>query len=330
MRRFFFCLTIFLVLATAAHSRQVEYQSPSEISSVVIKTSETQGELPSLIEPVLNRTLNRQFQRSNYDDSQIGSPGSAFFSSLFVPGSGQITHRNWWRAGLFIALEATGIYLAVGNRNKAVNGERDYEQFINNNWSVVEYSNWLVKYHEVNGISNPYIDDLKSEIAGQSAAFDNEIDWNIVTISLLRNVERNTPFITSDQQAANNFSHTLPDYGSQQYYELVAKYFQFQGGWRDFHTFHDNIGNTGLFFNERFRIDRTGATASTFFYDAADMASAFNQDYRDSRLFASLLIANHIISAFDSYFTFRLKQKDLQLSSSIAPANLVELSYRFN
>ena len=327
MRRLLLLITL-LALATAAHSRQAEYTLSHEAHSVVVKTSVTGTN--TLIEPILNRSYIPRNQKYNFDESQIGSPASAFFSSLLVPGSGQITQKNWWRAGIFMALEATGIYLAVSNRNSAVNGERNYEQFIDNNWSVVEYSNWLINYHQVNGISNPYIEDLKAEIEGQSAAFDNQIDWNKVPISLLRNVERNTPFVTTDQQASNNFSHTLPDYGSQQYYELVAKYFQFQGGWRDFNSFHNNIGNTGIFFNERFTIDRTGATASTFFFDAADMASAFNQDYRDSRLFASLLIANHIISAFDSYFSFRLKQKDLQMSSSIALGKQLSLTYRFN
>jgi hypothetical protein len=328
--RYIFGLIIFLVLATAAQARQDVHFFPNDISSVVIKSADAKPDVSMLVEPILNRVYTNRNRQYNFDDSQIGSPASAFFSSLFVPGSGQITQKNWWRAGLFMAIEVTGVYLAVSNRNRAVNGERSYEQFINNNWSVVEYSNWLINYHEVNGINNPFIDELKNVTQGRTAEFNNQTDWNAIPISLLRNVERNTPFITSDQQVANNFSHTLPDYGSQQYYELVAKYFQFQGGWRDFNQFHDNIGNTGLFFNERFIVDRTGATASTFFFDAADMASSFNQDYRDSRIFTSIIIANHIISAFDSYFSFRLKQKDLQLSSSIAPGQQISLSYRFN
>lgn len=329
MRRFLILFTL-LILATAAHSQQAEYPLSYQLNSVVIKSSEVQLDPPQLLEPILNRSFFTRNSKYNSNKNQLGSPAFSFFSSLFVPGSGQITHKKWWRAGIFMALEATGIYLTVSKRNKAVNGERNYEQFIDNNWSVVEYSNWLINYHEINGINNPYIDDLKAEIAGQTAKFENQTDWNVVSISLLRNVEKNTPFITTDQLAANNFSHTLPNYGSQQYYELVAKYFQYQGGWRDFDRFHNNIGNTGIFFNERFAIDRTGATASTFFFDAADMASSFNQDYRDSRLFTSILIANHIISAFDSYFTYRLKQKDLQLSSSIAPGQQISLSYRFN
>lgn len=323
-------LYILLFITTAVHSRQADVEIPEEMNSVVVKSSINDQQLPNFIKPVLSRSHVSRTKYFNTEENRIGSPAIAFFSSLFVPGSGQITNKKWWRAGLFIALESAGIYLAVSNRNKAKNGERSYKQFIDNNWSVVEYSNWLINYHEVNGIGNPYIDDLKDEISGNSATFNNQVDWDVVPLSLLRNVEKNTPFIVSDQQATNNFSHTLPNYGSQQYYELVAKYFQYQAGWRDFNRFHDNIGNTGTFYNERFFIDRNGATASTFFFDAADMARSFNQNYRESRLFASILIANHVLSAFDSYFTFRLKQKDLQLSSSITPGQQLSLSYRFN
>lgn len=327
MRQTLFLIALCLMTASA-FSQHVQIEIPHDLNSKVIKSSENQQKVYNFVEPILSRSyINKRY---NFNENQTGSPAFAFFSSLIIPGSGQITQSNWWRAGLFVALEATGIYYTVSNRNKARNGEQDYEKFVDNNWSVVEYSNWLVNYHEVNGISNPYIDDLKSEIAGKSAAFNNEVDWNNIPISLLRKVEKSTPYITTDQQAANNFSHTLPNYGSQQYYELVAKYFQYQGGWRDFNQFHDTIGNTGIFYNERFLIDRTGATASTFFFDAADMASSFNQKYRSSRLFASLLIANHVLSAFDSYFSFRLKQNDLQLSSKLARGQQFTLSYRFN
>src|SRR5690625_8038602 len=88
----------------------------------------------------------------------------------------------------FIAVEAAGIYLAVEQRNKAVAGEREYERFADNNWSVVEYSNWLIDYHHVHGINNPYIEQLRAEVAGAEAAYDTRVDWQKVDINLLRNV----------------------------------------------------------------------------------------------------------------------------------------------
>jgi hypothetical protein len=298
-------------------------------SSVVITSPENQNDNLQLVTPVL---LRKSFNTdSMYDNGQNGltDPASAFFSSLIIPGSGQISNRSWFRAGLFLAIETTSIFMAVEYRNRGTKGERDYERWVNNNWSVVEYSNWLVDYHDIHGINNPHINELREMVDGVNPAFDIRKDWAAVDISLLRNVEQNTPYITTDDLAAQNFSHVLPQYGSQQYYELVAKYYQYQAGWRDYHAFHNNIGNTGNFYNDRYLIDRNGTHASNFFYDGARKAQQFNDDFRISNYFISLLIANHVISAFDAYFTVRTKQRRLQASSSIIPGQQFVINYRF-
>lgn len=282
------------------------------------------------IEPLLNQSNDYYDLVSNnvaYDEP--GNAATSFFSSLLIPGSGQLANQKWWRAGLFLALEATGIYLAVDYRNKAVNREREYELFADNNWSVVQYSNWLITYNEVNEVDNPYLENLIEVVGNSKATFDTETDWKNVDISILRNVERNTPYLTTDNLVANKFSHTLPDYGSQQYYELIAKYYQYQGGWRDYDTFHDNIGNTGDFYNDRYLIDRNGAYASSNFFEAVRIADNFNSDYRSSRFFASLLIANHFLSAFDTYFTIKLKQNKIEASSSVIPGQQLLVTYNF-
>ena len=352
MNRIFFCLILFL-LPAAAFSQQATLQEEM-VSSVVISdymvtderipnppasTSESsESEIPEsensdphsyhLVEPILMRTLD--YNTMDNGAFRLGqSPEAAFFSSLLIPGSGQLASRSWLRAGLFIAIEAAGVYLAVDQRNKAVAGEREYERFADNNWSVVGYSNWLIDYHEIHGINNPYIDQLRTEVANTEAAYDTRVDWQKVDINLLRNVERNTPYLTTDDEIANQFSHTMPSYGSQQYYELIAKYYQYQAGWRDYHAHHDAIGHTGPDFENRFLIDRNGAYASTYFYDAADAANIFNADYRRSRTIATFLLVNHVISAFDTYFTVKLKQNNLQASSSVSPGRQFVLSYHF-
>lgn len=274
----------------------------------------------------------RESSTLNYQEEYAirnGNVFQSFFSSLIIPGSGQVKNRSWLKAGLFFAIEATSVYLFVDNRNDARIRERNYEKYANRNWSVVQYSNWLVQYHQQNGLDNPHIDDLRQILENTEATFNVKTDWNEVDIDLLREVERNTPYITSDQQTANNFSHTLPEYGSQQYYELISKYYQYQAGWRDYNDFHNNIGHTGSFYNERFVIDRGGSYASPFFYEAAQMAKQFNSDYRTSNTFLSVLIANHILSAFDAYFTFKVKQNRLEATSSIMPGEQIKLTYNF-
>ena len=325
MKFSFFSALFFLIpLCVLGQDQKVS----NTLDSPVIINSTAAPENYHLITPVL---LRESSILSEQEESAIssGSKFQSFMSSLFIPGSGQVRNRTWWKAGLFFAIEATSVYLFVDNRNDAVIGERDFEKFTNNNWSVVKYSNWLVKYHEINGLDNPHINDLRQMIGSSEASFNVSKDWDIIDIELLRQVERDTPYITTDQNSSNNFSHTLPEYGSQQYFELISKYYQYQAGWRDYNEFHNNIGHTGTFYNERFVIDRGGSYASPFFYDAARMADQFNTDYRTSNTFLSILIANHLLSAFDAYFTFRLKQNRLEATSSVMPGKQIQLTYRF-
>lgn len=321
-------ITLVIIITFIPYCANSQITKSAENNFTEKKINATETQQMHIVTPV----LLREYSQMNFQDEYAIRNGNKFhslFSSLILPGSGQYRNRTWWKAGLFLAVEVTSIYLFVDFRNEARIGERDFEKFANKNWSVVEYSNWLVRYHEVNNLENPYIDELREMLNGEEATFNIQQDWETVDLSLLRNVERNTPYITSDSQEANNFSHTLPEYGSQQYYELISKYFQYQSGWRDYNDFHDSIGHTGAFFNDRYQIDRGGAYASTFFYQAAQLGDEFNTDYRRSGYFLSLLIANHIISAFDAYFTFQLKQNQLQASSSILPGKQLTLTYRF-
>lgn len=278
-----------------------------------------------IVTPLLLRESS-SFHLSNNDEPLLyKNKYLSFFSSLTIPGSGQVSNRNWIKAGLFVAVEAASVYFYFDFINKAEAGEREYERWADTHWSVVQYSDWLVKYHEVNGLDNSHIDELRAMVSGTEASFNTDTDWAKINIDLLREVERETPYVTSDQERANNFSHTLPNYGSQQYYELIAKYYQYQAGWRDYYEFHNTLYDPNL----RFRIDRNGAYASPYFFEGAQLANQFNTDYRRSGYLISLLIANHIFSAFDAFFTIQLKQNRLQATSSMVPAKHFTLTYSF-
>ncbi|TVR15346.1 MAG: hypothetical protein EA391_10900 [Balneolaceae bacterium] len=304
-------------------------QTDSSKAKSLVINNHTDGKTQQLhiVEPILLRNILLKTEGSNRSFTE--SSAVPFFSSLVVPGTGQMINRNWWRSGIYLAVEAASIYLAIDYRNRGVRGERNYERWADQNWSVVQYSKWLVDYHAIHGINNPYLDDLRQMIEGLNPAFDTSIDWNRIDLAILRNVERNTPYITTDDLGASNFSHVLPDFGSQQYYELIAKYYQYQAGWRDYDAFHDNLGHTGNLFIERFRIERNGAFASPLFYDGVDFSRQFNEDFRRSGYFVSLLIANHIISAFDAYFTVQLKQNRLDATSTMLPGRNLVINYRF-
>ena len=307
-----FLLTLFTVFPAIIIAQPTQSNLESEIvteKTVQLSKEDIVRHLTTFSDP--SADFDNRFQRKFTE-----KPGLALLSSAILPGSAQAANKNWFRAGIYMAVEAASIYFIIDYNNRASRGERNYERFVDNNWSVVKYANWLVGYHDHHGIDNPYIDDLEAKLGGAEAAFNTSQDWSIDMLEVLRNVERNTPYFTTDQLAANNFSHVLPSYGSQQYYELVAKYYQFQAGWRDYN------------FNQ-FLIDRAGGTASPLFFDGADRAQRFNDDFRTSRHFMILLISNHLISAFDAYFTFSVKQNRLEATPSAVPGRQIQFRYNF-
>ena len=250
-------------------------------------------------------------------------PGLALLSSGVLPGSGQFVNKNWIRGSLYAALEVAALYMVVEFDNRGDRGKQRYENYADQNWSVTQYAKWMVEYHDVNGLDNPALEELRTMVAGLDPAFDTSIDWNNIDIDILRAVERNARFVTPDALSNSTFSHILPGYGSQQYYELISKYYQFQAGWKDYFDYHETNSTSP------FLIARDGSYASSMFFRGASLADEFNNDLRTSKNFRMVLIANHVLSAFDSFFTFKLKQNRIQATTSMAPSRYLQLNVNF-
>lgn len=326
MNRYILLLILFLYPTTVV-SQYVD--SPGELDhKIVDHAKDRSSDSYHVVTPIL---LRDSITSQNSDSGMSGfkKPGYLFASSLILPGSGQFINRNQIRGFLYAALEITSIYMVVEYQKRGRRGERDYERFANQNWSVVQYAEWLIEYHDFHSISNPYLSQLRNMLNGVQSSFDTSIEWNQIDLALLRSVEQNTPYLTTDHFVANNFSHVLPAYGSQQYYELISKYYQYQAGWRDYNSYHDQLGHIGDQFNERYFVDRNGLYASPFFYEGVQMSREFNDDFRTRRTFLSLLIVNHFISAFDAYFTISLKQNRLNATSTAIPGKQLILKYNF-
>jgi len=275
-----------------------------------------QDALPSTRNPFQNR----------FDNTFTQTPALSFLSSGLVPGSAQAARGNWIRAGAFLLIEAASVYLILDYQNSGRNRRAGYEAFADENWSVVQYASWLVDYHDVNNLANPNLEALRAMVEGLDPAWNTATDWNAIDIGVLRDVERNTPYVTTDNLYASNFSHILPAYGSQQYYELIAKYYQFQAGWRDYIT---SDWRDYYFDYPVYQIDRSGGNASPLFFEGALLADQFNSDFRKAGTYTMLLIGNHIVSAFDAYFTYSLHKQRTTLSAGVLPGRQLTLNLTF-
>ncbi len=259
---------------------------------------------------ITSADLGNSGWNSRFMHSLSTNPGFAFLASAAIPGLGQAANRQWWKTALFVAVEATAIGVYIHRENLGRDGERYYEQYGNQNWSVVQYAQYIVMYHgDEHGKSFQQLltDEGKSLYAngedpfgGIQPAFDVGVDWDIINIHALRQAERNSFYGTGFA-----FSHDLPDYGSQQYYELMSKYYQFGPGWREW-----NIDEPG-----QFSID--DAIMPEQFWYHAQVGFDFNNDLSVARNMLTLLVTNHFIAAFDAYFTQKLRAARMQPTASM-------------
>ncbi len=266
-------------------------------------------------------------EASSFADAPRTKPGVAFLASAILPGSGQALNGKWGRAATYFLIDALGVAFYIDQNNKAERRERAYENYGDQNWSVLAYSQWLVEYSRTNGIANGFDDPdgLEDLVFGKTPTWGNTpADWDSELLPILRQVEVRTPFYYDNGFIASTFSHVVQDYGSQQYYELMSKYYQFQPGWRDFHETRLSQGAGHVY---QYPWDATMATAN--FIEGRDRAQQFNDNYRTAGNILTLMMVNHIVSAFDAYFTVQLKNSRLEAEANMLSNETVSLRWNF-
>lgn len=250
-------------------------------------------------------------------------PAAALLGSALIPGLGQAANKKWIRAAAYFAADIIFVTVHIHNFNRAKELERRYKKFANENWSVVTYAQWLIEYHNQNNISNVYINELENQVEGETPAYNPETDWNVVDIELLRNVEEHTPYISPDG-SGNTFSHEMPDYGSQQYYELISKYYQYGPGWNDF-----GVNRNGDPLDSLYQLSWDGRSMPPNFIRGAGLSERFNDKYRLAGNMVSLLLLNHLVSAFDAFATVKLKNHRLEADTNLFGPRQFILKYHF-
>ncbi|MEX0686673.1 MAG: DUF5683 domain-containing protein [Balneolales bacterium] len=259
--------------------------------------------------------LNTQFSGSEEHPmrflGKMGSkPGYVFLASAALPGLGQAANQQWWKTGLFVALEATAIGLYSHKTNKGRSGQRRYQQFANENWSVVAYAKWMVNTYNLDTEGLLKNGNDLSEIEPNWG--NTHEDWNIIHIEALRELERQSIYTTG-----NSFNHSMPDYDSQQYYELVSKYFQYAPGWNDFEDPYNGPINIEIGY------------FSSNALNHSDIGYHFNNNFRTAGHMMTLLVVNHFVSAFDAYITHMMRNNSIQASASMRNGPEFRLTYNF-
>lgn len=186
------------------------------------------------------------------------SPWLAAGLSLAIPGAGEFYSESYLRSGLFFAAEVAAWVVAYVYDKKGDRQTDLFQAFADDHWSVVEYANWLVR-------------------KGYSIRIEQDPNlrpWLRVNWDDLNRAEGQV----------QGFSHRLPPYGDQQYYEVIGKYVQYSPGWW-----------------EDFDPSSPELRGSPRFYNYAGMRKKANDFYDVANISLSIIVVNHVLSAIDAY-----------------------------
>jgi len=209
--------------------------------------------------------------------------------SAVLPGAGQFYGENLLKSAIFLGVEA-GLWVTYAIFQNKGNEQTDfYEKYADENWDVRKYATWL-----------------KTEGFPGSGSIDPSLQ-NIEVLRLQVNA----------CEDSSGFSHKLPPFGDQQYYEVIGKYRNYIPGWSQVFGITKNNYQTipvpeqiNYYMNER-------EQANTY--------------YNNGSLTLTVVIVNHILSAADAVWTVSMFNKSLEVKTSVEMKYIYSLSnFQYN
>lgn len=221
------------------------------------------------------------------------SPFLAGLFSLLVPGAGEAYSESYWKAAAFLVIEAAAIGGTIYYNKRGDEETLNFQHYADANWSAVRYAEWL----------NKYAPELGQDIQGTIHIDPDgtKKPWERVNFNEINAIERQLP----------TFSHVLPPYADQQYYELIGKYRQFNHGWAE------SDPNTSEYLNN----------IPQQMLDYAKMHILPDDTYyKYSDRTMVVVIINHVLSAVDAAWTASRYNKNLAVNMSLKQINLAGLT----
>jgi len=234
----------------------------------------------------------------------------AFGASAVLPGAGQWLNGQRVKAIVAAGIEAAIITSYVVTRRNGLNEEDAFRAFAHDRWNPARYAGWLNDYREylndeyAAGISAPPVDIVQGiDLTRPDAWSAADRDRVLQMFDQIQAIERQA----FHPETGAAFSHQLPDFGDQQYYELIGKYFQFAPGWDDYPAWRaeDDGYLPGI------DPELTGPNGSkpnvseTFYSYARDHADAQDLLRKASRI-STLLVFNHLLAGIDAAVSAKL------------------------
>ncbi len=242
--------------------------------------------------------------------------------SAAVPGLGQVYNGQWTKAVIGVALEALVITSWVTIRQNGLDAEDEFRAFALRDWDPLRYAAWL----------NDYAVFLQEEFGATVTAppitpagevdFQNPNSWSLADQQMAAEMFAQVHAVERQMfhpETGATFTHTLPDFGDQQYYELIGKYFQFAPGWRDYPEWVTEEGRfTPAIDPEMSGSGNTKPNVSANFYKYADDHARAQDLLRRASRISLLLIVNHLVAAVDAAVSAKLHNDRISTSMGFA------------
>ena len=208
------------------------------------------------------------------------SPWLAAALSAAVPGSGEFYSKSYLKSAIFFGAEVA-TWIVYGVYTKRGNDRTDeYEDFANVHWSVVDYALWMNQYKDCSIAVGP----------NTNLPPHQRVDWNQLNVC---------------ERSIQGFSHLLPPFDTQQYYELIGKYAQYTPGWDD--------ADPTIDYALRENLDKISPRFG--FY--RDMRGDANELLDVARLAINVVVLNHVLSALDGAWSASRHNRSLQASARV-------------
>jgi hypothetical protein len=223
------------------------------------------------------------------------SPLLAGVLSAVLPGAGEFYTESYWRSGGFLVAEA-GLWIVYAAYSKKGDNQTTlFQNYADAHWSVVRYAEWIEQYATQ---LNPDATSITGLVMGSADMPPWErVDWAAL----------NAGEDLVAQAVGNGFTHRLPQRPQQQYYELIGKYPQYASGW-------DDAGSITP-------ADIVASNVSPRFLEYSKMRGKANDFYNVASTMASLVVANHVLSALDAAWAAWQHNNNLKIEAHVVPTN---------
>ena len=232
----------------------------------------------------LNNDLNQVNRNANYtSEDKEKSPFLGAVMSLIIPGTGEFYAKSYVKSAIFFAAEA-GLWTVYAIFQSKGNKKTDeYQAYANGNWDIRKYAQWL------------------KDQSFQSSSGINPLEPNVEVLRGQINVCEEV-----------NFSHTLPPWGEQQYYEVIGKYQNFIYGWSTAapDITKNNYDRYVLPQVESYMTDRQKA----------------NDYFSISSYSIDAVVLNHLLSAADAAWSVTVFNKNINVSTSVKFRNVYSIT----